>query len=160
MSPDHKKGADVLRVVFDTNVLIDSTNDSLNAASRLLDAAIDGKAVALATNATKREYQTIIQRLVNTPSDQEHVQEFIDHLEMVSPVHVDVTLDDEEDYKFLQAAIGGKADVLVTRDRHLLDVGELDDMRVIQPDEAVNLLEETSDGNGQWQSWVQGLGIG
>lgn len=148
-----------LRVVLDTNVVIDSTNDPLNAASQLLDAVFEGTITALGTPATKREYDTIANRFVISDEDEDRITGYLARLEMVPAAHVDVVIDDQEDYKFLQAAVGGEADLLVTSDKHLLDIGEVDGMRIVRPTEALALMEDTSSSSGEWQSWVQGLGI-
>lgn len=154
-----ESGDDVLRVVLDTNVLIDSTNDPLNAASQLLDAVLEGTVIALGTPATKREYHNIANRFMLAEEDKERIQEYLARVQSVDAVHVDTTIDDAEDYKFLQAAVGGRADILVTSDRHLLDIGEIEDMRIVRPNEAVAMLDDTTESGGEWQSWVQGLGI-
>lgn len=150
-----------MRVVLDTNVLIDSTQDPFNAASRLLEAAVAGKVVAVATAATEREYHKIMRRLIEKAGDQEGLDDFVAVLESVSPKSFAVTLDDEEDYKFIQAAVGGQADIIVTSDKHLLDVGEVDTIRIVRPAEALAIIESNDDEDSpEWAGWVKGLGIG
>jgi uncharacterized protein len=149
-----------MRLVFDTNVLIDGFQDDFSAQARLIDAVCAGKATALATAAIKHEYRKILDRLIDNPDYREKVGRFFSAVETVQPKQIQIVIDDQEDMKFLQAAVGGQADVLVTSDRHLLDVGELDGVAVVAPTEAWNRFEDQTGGSSQWQDIVKGLGIG
>lgn len=147
-------------MVFDTNVLIDGFEDDYNAQAKLIDAAIDRELTALLTPAMEREYNKILSRLIENPSYRDRMNDFLAAGEQVIPQRVDITLDDEDDYKFLQAAVGGGADVLVTKDRHLLDVGEADGVDIVTPQEAWARYEDSDGGDSEWQSLVQGWGLG
>ncbi|MBI1834071.1 MAG: putative toxin-antitoxin system toxin component, PIN family [Candidatus Andersenbacteria bacterium] len=146
-----------MRVVLDTNVLINSTSDPFSAATQLLEAAVAGEITALATPAVKREYKNIVGKLVNQPEDSELIENFLSSLHDVRAESTEVIIDDLEDLKFIEAAVGGDADVIITSDKHLLDVGEVEAVRIISPTEAVAGLNE--DG-GEWHQWAKGLGIG
>ena len=80
-------------------------------------------------------------------------------LEETEPEYEDLAIDDEEDMKFLEAAVGGEADVVVTSDRHLLDAGEADGVRIITPEEAWRRAEDDMGGQQEWQGIVQGWGL-
>ncbi len=149
-----------MRAVLDTNVLIDGASDDYSVAAKLLDAVRDRKIDAVATAPTVREYQLISQRLINNADYRSRVHEFINALEVVRPATVAVQIDDDEDIKFVQAAIGGEADVLVTSDRHLLQLGEIRDVRMVTPQEAWVIFQEENEDSTEWQSWASGLGIG
>lgn len=149
-----------MRMVLDTNVLIDSASDELSAPAKLLAAACAGKFVALITPAIRSEYRMLTRRLTSNAAFAARVEAFIAASEVVAEEHVEVTLDDPEDYKFLRAAVGGTADLVVTNDRHLLDVGEIADVRIVTPTEAWTAFREASEDTSEWQAWAQGLGLG
>ena len=146
--------------VFDTNVLIDVMRDALGAPARLLDAVREGMVIPIATDAVRKEYALIIQRMRPAGEDLEHIKQFVQALKVVAPQDTDVVIDDKEDYKFIQAALGGNADYIITSDRHLLDVGEVGATRIVSPTEAMATIEGEGTISGAWQSWVKGLGIG
>jgi putative PIN family toxin of toxin-antitoxin system len=148
-----------MRVVFDTNVLIDGFSDAYSMQARLLAAVREGKLTALITPAVTREYHKIMRRLVDDTEYKDQVTEFLATAEEVTAARVDVQIDDLDDRKFIAAAVGGKATHVVTRDRHLLDVGEVDDVRIITPQEAWALWQDETDSAGQWRGWLEGLGI-
>ncbi len=150
-----------MKAVFDTNVLIDGFADPLNAASRLLDAVADGELEALATHAVKQEYRLILDRHIKDETYEDRIDSFLCMVDVVQPADATVVLDDPEDYKFIQAAVGGKAEFIISSDRHLLDIGEIGDVKIITPIEAWAKFEDSAAGGASaWQSFVTGLGIG
>lgn len=149
-----------MRIVLDTNVLIDGFQDDYCAEARLIDAVRAGAVMAVATHQVRKEYQLILRRLISDADYKKRIEEFFAALEDADPEFVDVTIDDEEDMKFLEAAFGGEVDAVVTNDRHLLDIGEADGIDIITPEEAVSRYEEEGEGAAQWQSLVSGWGIG
>ena len=50
-----------------------------------------------------------------------------------------VIKDDSDDNKFLEAAIAGKADFIVSQDKHLLKLKEYENIKIITPEEALSL---------------------
>lgn len=151
-----------MRIVLDTNVLVDGFADDLSAQARFIDAVINDEIIAVSTPAVNHEYQNILRRLIDNPAYHAQMEEFLSRLEIVKPARVDeVVIDDAEDYKILQAAVGGNADLVVSSDRHLLDIGEIDSIRIMPPAEAwVHYEEEEQDGGSSWQNFVKGIGIG
>lgn len=150
-----------MRFVFDTNVLIDGFQDDFSAQAKLIDAVRDGEITALVIPKVMNEYRLILRRLISDPVYKDRIEDFFTMTEMVNSADADVVIDDQEDYKFIQTALGGQAEYIVTNDRHLLDIGEVEDIRMVSPKEAWQLVQdETSGGSGEWSSFVQGLGIG
>lgn len=147
-----------MRVVFDTNVLIDGFADDFSASAQLIDAVRNQGLEAVVTPAVKREYQRILERLINDPAYQDRIYNFLYAAQEVKAYPVDVNIDDPEDYKILEAAAGGNADLVVSSDRHLLDIGNLGKIRIVTPQEAWQIYREEK-GNDEWGGWLKGLGI-
>ena len=148
-----------MRVVLDTNVLIDGAQDTFSAQAKLIDAVIGHELVALASTATEREYRTILRRFTLDAAYQERLTQFLASLEQVSPAWVDTQIDDVEDRKFLQVAVGGQADYVITSDRHLLQLGEIEETNIITPQEGWVKFEVASGTSNEWEQWATGLGI-
>lgn len=149
-----------MRVVLDTNVLIDGFNDDFCSEAKLIDAVIAGEVTAVASHRVVKEYRLILRRLIDDREYRTRLENFFAMVEDVDPERVDAVIDDEEDMKFLEAAVGGEADVIVTSDKHLLDVGEVDGVRIITPDEAWRRTEDESGKPEEWQGFVSAWGIG
>lgn len=149
-----------MRVVLDTNVLIDGGNDDFSVAAKLINAVINGEITAVTTSAIEKEYRLKVEQLVTDEAYKERLIDFYAAVEQTIPAMVDVQIDDVEDRKFLKAAVGGKADLVITADRHLLQLGEIGSTRIVTAPEAWVILEETSGSSSEWQNWLSGLGIG
>src|SRR3989344_9072794 len=52
---------------------------------------------------------------------------------------IEVIKDDPDDNKFLEVAVDGKAELIVSQDRHLLNLKEYNGIKIVKPEEAVNL---------------------
>jgi uncharacterized protein len=148
-----------MRIVLDTNVLIDGFADEFSAQAKLIDAIRAGKLAAVISKPLEREYRKIMRRLLNDDEYQSRVEEFIVIANRVELVKVDVVIDDEEDLKIIETATGGDANFIVSNDRHLLDIGEVGSIKIVTPSEAWASFEEEQ-GSGEWSSWAKGLGIG
>src|SRR3989338_2140231 len=53
---------------------------------------------------------------------------------------IDIIKEDPEDNKFLEAAVDGKADLIVSQDKHLLNLKEYQGIKILNPEEAINFL--------------------
>jgi putative PIN family toxin of toxin-antitoxin system len=149
-----------MRFVFDTNVLIDGLADDFNAQTRLIEAVCDGEIEALATPQTEREYRRIIGRFTIDSKSSRRLKNFLDSLIQVQPGRVEnIVIDDSEDIKFINAALGGQADAIITNDHHLLDLGEIGTIRILKPLEAWAAVEDETGGSNAWQQFIRGLGI-
>ncbi|HSX25054.1 MAG TPA: putative toxin-antitoxin system toxin component, PIN family [Candidatus Andersenbacteria bacterium] len=148
-----------MRVVLDTNVLIDGFNDDFCSEAKLIDAVMSGEVTAVATSKMVNEYRLILRRLIDDSEYRTKLENFFAMLEDVDGEYVDAVIDDEEDLKFLEAAVGGEVEVVVTSDKHLLDVGEVDGVHIITPDEAWRRVEDETGGAQEWQNLVRGWGI-
>jgi len=148
-----------MRIVLDTNVLIDGFQDDYCAEAKLIEAVKSGELTAVATTKVVKEYRLILARLIADTDYRRRIEDFLSMLDHTEPEYVDVTLDDEEDMKLVEAAVGGEAEMLVTSDRHLLDAGEADGVRIVTPEEAIVRFEEESGTSKEWQGFVQGWGL-
>lgn len=150
-----------MRVIFDTNVLIDGFADDHNSPAKLLTAARRGEIEMLITPALNREYTKLLRRTITDSSYLAFVNQLIDRATICSsrPADPDLIIDDPDDVKFIEAALGGQAQLLITRDRHLLDIGEIGSLSIITPDEAWHRLQATDSSSTEWDYWKQGLGI-
>lgn len=60
---------------------------------------------------------------------------------LVFPVeHLEVVRNDPDDNKFIEAAVEGNAQYIVSQDRHLLDIKEYRGIKIIHPDEFLKIM--------------------
>lgn len=150
-----------MRVIFDTNVLIDGSADDHSSSAKLLSAAARGQLEMLVTLAISREYTKLLWRRISDPTYLTYVEELIHNATVCLPEPADseLIIDDPDDLKFIEAGLGGQAQLLITRDRHLLDIGEVAQLCIVTPDEGWQRLQETDASKNEWDYWKKGLGI-
>lgn len=114
-----------MRVVLDTNIFVSALLGGR--LGIILDEWRAGKWTLIVSEAIMREYLAVLQR-PKFGITTEELTATMDYLfkkaEFVSPAQsVDVVHDDPSDNKFLEAAVEGDADFIVSGDTHLLALG-------------------------------------
>jgi putative PIN family toxin of toxin-antitoxin system len=127
-----------MRAVLDTNVLI-SAVISTGVCHDVLVSGFRGEFEIIVSVATLTEFretllkypekfnmdETEIQREVETVR---YFAEFVDPEERITVVE-----DDPDDDKFLEAAVAGNVDYVVTGDQHLLNLGSFRGIEIVDP---------------------------
>ena len=125
------------RVVIDTNVLISGLFSTTSTPALAVEKAVT-KAQLVATSETLRELiETLLlpkfDRYVSRESRErllERVASLVDIVEVLQQVRASR---DSKDDKFLEAAVNGRANVLVTGDRDLLDLNPFRGIAIVTP---------------------------
>ena len=110
-----------LKVVFDTNVVISNLWPGVS--RRALGLWRDQRLIALTSEPIIQEYLEVLARFPVAPADmQEFVALFTDPMRtlLVHPHEsIKVVVNDPSDDKFLECAVAGNADMIVSGDKHL-----------------------------------------
>ena len=131
------------RVVLDTNIVISSALGG--ALVLILEKWNDGKYTVIVTSDILGEYFEVLNR-PKFRLKQETIDKIARYLyqfsEFVVPEErIQVVEADPKDDKFLEAAIAGKVDFIVSGDSHLLDLKEFRSIPIISGREFINWLE-------------------
>ena len=133
------------RVVIDTNVLISGLFSTTSTPAQAVEKAVT-KAQLVATIETLRELiETLLQpkfdRYVSRERREALLQRVASLVEIIEVLqHVRASRDPKDD-KFLEAAVNGRADVIVTGDKDLLDLNPFRGVAILTP--ATYLARET-----------------
>ncbi len=141
-----------MRVVLDTNVIIDGVKDDYSYEKQIIDAVISGKLEAFANHQTLRENKLITRQLINSSSYAKEMNELFSHIQMVQNKHQINIVNDPEDNKILESAVEADADFLITRDNDLLKIAKYEGVQIVTPAEFWNKFQE--DSNDLWQQWT------
>lgn len=138
------------RVVLDTNALISATFWEGNPGS-IVEMAERGEVELVLSWAVLEE----VEEVLNRPYFQEQFQGLQSNLEQVlqkliqlsvgpifSETDVHVISQDPDDDKVLECAVDGEADVIVSGESHLLDLGEYAGIKILSPNEFLRRFEE------------------
>lgn len=143
----------MLKVVIDTNLLIDADSDEYNYCNRIIDAVISGNIQAFATHSTLRENKFIVPQKLKDQNFLRKLEYFFDSVKTVKSDRVNVVEDDHEDNKILESALASNADFVITSDKHLLKLEEYKSARIVRPAEFWNIYQDqTHDG---WVAWMK-----
>jgi putative PIN family toxin of toxin-antitoxin system len=134
----------VIRVVLDTNVLISAVIYGGNP-RRVLEAVISGTVQMSVSEDLVQELQDVLQRPQFGLSIQyihNTVAEFTSLAEWVAPQkHHELVVEDSSDNLILDCAVAAEADYLVTGDSHLLRLHKFGEMRIVTPQELLEVLQ-------------------
>ena len=125
------------RVVIDTNVLISGLFSTASTPALAVEKAVTN-AQLVATRETLRE---LIGKLHSSTFDRyvrrerrdallERVASLVEIIEVLQPIRASR---DPNDDKFLEAAVNGRADVIVTADKDLLDLNPFRGIAIVTP---------------------------
>lgn len=143
----------MIKVVIDTNTLINASGDDYNFGNRIVDAVLDDKIEAYANVSTMRENRFLSQQKITDLAYQEKLQKYFDKLKSVEGRSGVNIVEDREDNKILDSAVTAGVDYLITSDWHLLKIGEHEGVKIVRP-EAFWAEYETESGEG-WQNWLK-----
>jgi putative PIN family toxin of toxin-antitoxin system len=141
-----------MKVVIDTNLLIDGSNDDYNFGSRIIDDVISGKLEAFANRKTLAENQHMARRKI---SDENYLEKLNTFFAAIQPVESDIHLDVVEDYddnKILESAVAADCEYLITSDNHLLKLQKYDNVKIVTPSAFWGVYQEEN-GNS-WKQWL------
>ncbi len=112
LSPEHPP-----RVVLDTNVVVSGLLSPFRPAARILDLVLAGEIVLLLDDRIAAEYREVCgrPRFGFDPTDVDRLLSALEALaDHIASPPLAVTLPDPDDLPFLEVAIAGRADALVT----------------------------------------------
>jgi putative PIN family toxin of toxin-antitoxin system len=125
-----------MRVVLDTNVLVSAAlkRDSTPAAAAHI---IERDGTLLKSQVTERQLFEVVARpyfvALISHDTQTWLQTLMSAAELVAIVERIVACRDPTDDKFLELAVNGHADLMVSGDNHLLDLGSFRGIPIIAP---------------------------
>ena len=133
-----------MRVVIDTNVLVSGIINPHGFPGRVLDLIASQSVTLLCDDRILSEYHEVLVRpaLAFNKTDVEALLDFIDFAsEHISGRPIDVKLPDPNDLPFLEVAIAGAADALLTgNSKHFKPVRGRHAVSVVSPAEFIGLL--------------------
>lgn len=134
-----------IRIVPDTNLFVASIFNTESASHRILEKAEAGELIAVWSPAIKKEVLRILRAILSSqnafregPRGQAFFEAFASRVfreegEVRGAPRLRAVPDDPEDNKFVDAAVAGEADAVVSNDDHLLSLGSVRGVRILSP---------------------------
>lgn len=140
-----------MRVVVDTNILVSRYLSPHGSSARVLDCWQGGQFDLLASEPILQEYEKVMKyariRARHHLTDEdigeiiEDLREFAVLTELQPGNRVDVVKQDPSDNMFLECAVAGGADYVVSGDDHLLALGEFRSIQILSPAAFLTVLK-------------------
>ena len=108
-----------MKIVLDTNVLINGFKDEYSYEKRIINAVIEGEIQAYANRQTLRENKLLSGMRVDSDEYHKELNAFFSQLNLVDNKRQIHIVRDPEDNKILESAVEAKAEYLVTNDNDL-----------------------------------------
>ncbi len=142
-----------MKVVLDTNVLIDGLRDEYSYQKRIIDEVVAGQIEAFANRQTLQENKLIVRQLIDNPEYEQVLNDFYAQVNWVynrRQVHI---VSDPEDNKILESATEAEADYLITSDNDLLRLEKYEGVQIVNPSQFwVKYQDE--EGDEVWKKWA------
>ena len=146
-----------MKIVLDTNVLINGFKDEYSYEKRIIDAVIAGDIEAYANRQTLRENRLLSGNIVDSDEYHGQLNDFFAQLNMVDNKRQIHIVRDPEDNKILESAVEARAEYLVTSDNDLLSLTEYNDVQIVNPAQFwVKYKDEGGDFWKQMTNFVRG----
>lgn len=138
-----------MRVVLDTNIMISSILSPQGISAKILDLAKQMRFEILASEAILQEYEAALnysdvkKRHGYTSTEiTALVEGFYEFAAVVVPSEKLDIIDDPDDNKFLECAIEGNGEIIITRDPDLLSIGAYKEVQILTPTAFLRFMEE------------------
>ena len=147
-----------MRIVLDTNVLINGVQDENSYAYRIIRFCLSGKVTSVISRKVKQENKLLVRKTVLDQEYKEKLEEYYRRAETIrTKSRFNEIPDDPEDNKLLEAAHDGGAQYIITEDHHLLDISPFGDIEILKPQEFWERHSENLGGGSEWQDWMKNL---
>ena len=138
-----------MRIVLDTNVVVSGTfwtGDSF----KLLENINRNKIWIIVSLSILEEYGKILhsEEILEKTSEYQQariqaIHKILNKAIIIEPKErIDAVKDDPDDNKFLEAAIWGESDYIISQDRHLLNLKKFRDIPIISPKEFLQIIKK------------------
>jgi putative PIN family toxin of toxin-antitoxin system len=131
-----------MRLVLDTNILVSAMFWKGNE-RRLLDKCLLGEHQLIISRPLLDELHRVLHEKFDAanPVSQEILRKIQQAADLVEPVHaLDLIPKDPSDNRVLECALEGRADIIVTGDRHLLELEAVKGVSILRTSEALRRL--------------------
>ena len=145
-----------MKIVLDTNVLINGFKDEYSYEKKIIDAVIVGEIEAYANKQTLRENKLISSQLIDNDEYKNQLNDLFAQINWVINRRQIRIVEDPEDNKILESAVEAGADFLITSDNALLNIGQHLNVHITNPAQFwIKYKDEGMDLWKQWTSFIQ-----
>ena len=129
------------KVVLDTNLFVAARFNPGSSSARIIDGCLEKKYEVISSPRLRREAESILKNVKASEEFRMKARRLFKGAYVIKPAkRVRLIREDPADNKFLECAVGGRADYLVTSDRHLLRLGRFKGTKICKPGQFLELV--------------------
>ncbi|MBU0762189.1 MAG: putative toxin-antitoxin system toxin component, PIN family [Candidatus Altiarchaeota archaeon] len=128
------------KVVLDTNLIIAGRWNSKSSSLKIIDLCISGSLKAVYTREVRDENLYILGKVKTPRQYLQKIERFYENSMRVESNEKVTVSRDHSDNRFLEAALAGCADYVISNDHHLLEVEEYRGVKIMRPSDFMKLL--------------------
>ena len=133
-----------MNVVFDTNILISATLWDISVSQKLLLKLIELKINIFSSTEILDEFKKVLKRDFDIYTNKELediMKKVISFLILIEPKDkIDIVKEDHDDNKIIECAIASNSAYIITYDKHLLKLDKFRNIKIIKPEEFLNII--------------------
>jgi hypothetical protein len=130
-------------VVIDTNIFMGARYNPRSSSARILEMCASGRCIPLLTPKIEQEMKAVLRQARKDQEFRRKLRFFMRRAERIEiERELPLLMEDPADNKFLNCALFGKADFLVTSDRHLLKLRRYLGLRICNPGQFLRALKK------------------
>ena len=141
-----------MKIVLDTNVLINGFKDEYSYEKKIIDAVIAGEIEAYANRQTLRENRLIASQLIDNDEYRGQLNDLFAQINWVVNRRQVRIVSDPEDNKILESAVEAGAEYLITSDNDLLRLEQYQRVKIVNPSEF--WVRYKDEGMDLWKQWT------
>lgn len=141
-----------MRIVLDTNVLINGFKDSHSTENKIIDEVLTGNLLACANKQTLRENKSIARKLIDNDEYQARLNELFSKIHWVVNRRQINIVSDRQDNKILESAVEAEAEFLISSDNDLLRLEEYQNVKIVNPTQFWSSYKD--EGMELWKQWA------
>lgn len=146
-----------MKIVLDTNILINGFKDDFSIESKIIEEVIQGNIDAFANKQTLKENKFISKQLIENDEYQNRLSDLFSKINWVVNRRQVRVVEDREDNKILESAVEAEADYLITSDNDLLKLEKYQKVQIVNPSQFWS--EYKDEGMDLWKQWSKFITI-
>src|SRR3989338_3696006 len=144
-----------MRLVIDSNVLIDGNLDDNSFANKIIDEVLKGSVFAFVNESLYLENKMIVGREMMNEEYKAKLLQYLDKLQKVRGIRVRGVSRDKEDDKVLASAVAAEAEYIISSDNDLLLLEEYENIQIVSPQQFWNRYKEDVLGENEWSDFIE-----
>lgn len=133
-----------MRVVLDTNILVSATMWDNSVSNKLIRVLAEKDIEIFTSYDILEEYKKVLRRDFKYEEEDINkiILELLSYMQIIEPtIIIKVVIKDPDDDRIIECAVDSNSDFIISYNKHLLEIGEYKEIKIITPEDFLKLFE-------------------